>query len=91
MTFDIKDIDMLLYSNGKYWLFEHWNEQGTNIYSKAKYSDLPALMKGAGKILSYTQLDALERGEAIRMKQEDGTTLFFKYINQQGVIHELNS
>ena len=78
---DLKDIDQFLYSKGKYFLFEHWQEDGKNIYSKAKYSTKDDFLKGAGKLLSESQVEALERGESITLKQEDGTTLFFKYID----------
>ncbi|WP_332605463.1 hypothetical protein [Acinetobacter sp. ESBL14] len=78
---DLKDFDQFLYSKGKYWLFEHWNECGTNIYSKSKYPTKDDFLKGAGKLLNQSQTEALERKESITLKQEDGTTLFFKYID----------
>lgn len=73
--------DWLLYSRGCYWLFEHWQENGKNIYSKAKYDTQKEFIKGAGKVLSCEQLDCLKRGESISIKQLDGTTYFFKYVN----------
>ncbi|WP_335954058.1 hypothetical protein [Acinetobacter higginsii] len=74
-------IDQFLYSKGKYLLFEHWQEDGKNIYSKAKYPIKENFLKGAGKLLSEKQIEDLEAGESITLKQEDGTTLFFKYID----------
>ncbi|HCQ9970219.1 TPA: hypothetical protein OMQ72_003200 [Acinetobacter baumannii] len=73
--------NLLLHSQGKYWLFEHWQEDGENIYSKSKYSDKIEFMKGAGKILTDKQIGDLESGESILIKQEDGTTFFFKYVD----------
>ncbi|HEE6447422.1 TPA: hypothetical protein R7R87_003147 [Acinetobacter baumannii] len=76
-----QDIDQFFYSRGKYWLFEHWQEDGKNIYSKSKYNDKIEFMKGAGKILTDKQISDLESGENILIKQEDGTTFFFKYVD----------
>lgn len=73
--------DWMFYSQGKYWLFEHWQEDGKNIYSKSKYNDKIEFLKGAGKILTDKQIGDLESGENILIKQEDGTTFFFKYVD----------
>lgn len=69
------------YSRGVYWLFEHWQEDGKNIYSKAKFKDRDQFIAGAGKHLNSDQMGILECGESILIKQEDGTTFFFKFVN----------
>lgn len=73
--------DSFLYSRGTYWLFEHWNEDGGNIYSKSKYDSELEFLKGAGKLLSAEQLLRVRNGTAVTINQEDGTKLFFKYVN----------
>ena len=73
--------DWALYSRGCYWLFEHWQEDGKNIYGKAKFNDKEQFIAGAGKCLSSDQIETLEKGESISIKQPDGTTYFFKYVN----------
>lgn len=78
---DIKNIDWMLYSNGKYWLYEHWNEAKTNIYGKAKFNSKEEFLKHAGKHLTLEQVESLERGKSLSIPQQDGTTLFFKYVN----------
>lgn len=75
------DYDWLFYSKGTYWLFEHWQEDGKNIYGKAKYDDKAHFLKGAGKHLNQDQINQLENGKNILLKQPDGTTFFFKYVN----------
>ncbi|HAV3549941.1 TPA: hypothetical protein OUD70_001565 [Acinetobacter baumannii] len=77
----MSNFDSLLYSRGKYWLFEHWQEDGKNIYRKAKFEEKEQFLVGAGKVLSEEQLVDLESGKSITIKQEDGTTLFFKYVD----------
>lgn len=77
----MENFEQFLYSNGRYFLFEHWQEDGKNIYSKAKYPNRTEFINGAGKLLSKKQIGDLECGESITLKQEDGTTLFFKYID----------
>ena len=75
------EYDWALYSRGCYWLFEHWQEDGKNIYGKAKFNDKEQFIAGAGKHLSSNQIETLEKGESISIKQPDGTTCFFKYVN----------
>lgn len=77
----MENFEQFLFSKGKYWLFEHWQEDGKNIYSKAKYPNRIEFIKGAGKLLSEKQIGDLECGESITLKQKDGTTLFFKHID----------
>lgn len=78
---DIKNIDWMLYSNGKYWLYEHWNEAKTNIHGKAKFDSKEDFLKHAGKHLTPEQIETLEQGQSVSIPQQDGTTLFFKYVN----------
>ena len=77
----MSEYDLMLYSKGKYWLFEHWREDGKNIYGKAKFEDKANFLAGAGKVLSKKQVADLENGECIIIKQEDGSTFFFKYVD----------
>lgn len=77
----MKPDDSWLYSRGVYWLFEHWKEDGKNIYGKAKFKDKEQFIAGAGKYLSSDQMGILEGGESISIKQRDGTTFFFKFVN----------
>ena len=78
---DIKNLDWMFYSNGKYWLYEHWNEAKTNIYGKAKFESKEDFLKHAGKHLTAEQIESLEKGKSLSILQKDGTTLFFKYVN----------
>ncbi|OCY90953.1 hypothetical protein BFR67_08440 [Acinetobacter pittii] len=78
---EVCESDFLLYSRGKYWLFEHWQEDGKNIYGKAKFKDKDQFLVGAGKVLSEDQLAELESGKSITIKQKDGSTYFFNYVN----------
>lgn len=75
------EFDWALYSRGKYWLFEHWNEQRKNIYSKAKYNSFNDLKKAFEKTLSVEQLAQIESDKHVVIEQEDGTALFFKYVD----------
>ncbi|MBF7687061.1 hypothetical protein I2F31_02205 [Acinetobacter sp. EC24] len=71
----------MFYSKGTYYLFEHWQIDKGNIYSKAKYDSKEQFLLGAGKLLNTEQIDQLDQGESIYLEQEDGTTYFFKYID----------
>lgn len=62
------EYDWALYSRGCYWLFEHWQEDGKNIYGKAKFNDKEQFIAGAGKHLSSNQIETLEKGESISIK-----------------------
>ncbi|WP_168416490.1 hypothetical protein [Acinetobacter indicus] len=75
------NFDLALYSKGKYWLYEHWNEANTNIYGKAKFDSKEDFLKHAGKHLTAEQIETLEQGQSASILQQDGTTLFFKYVN----------
>lgn len=73
--------DEFLYSKGVYYLFEHWQEDKKNIYSKCKYQSKDDLLKGVGKILNTDQLNIIESGKGLILDQPDGTTFFFKFVN----------
>ena len=75
------NFDWALYSKGRYWLYEHWNETNTNIYGKAKFDSKENFLKHAGKHLTTEQIETLEQGQSVSIPQQDGTTLFFKYVN----------
>lgn len=73
--------DAMLYSRGVYWLFEHWQEGGNNIYSKAKYSTQDEFLEGAGKYLTSDEIVKLKKGDSVIIPREDGTKFFFKFVN----------
>lgn len=77
----MEGVEQFLYSKGKYWLFEHWQEDGKNIYSKAKFNSFNELKRNAEKLLTPSQWKLLEIDKKLSVKKEDGTTLFFKYID----------
>lgn len=81
MKISQKDWGTFLYSKGVYYLFEHWQEDKKNIYSKYKYETREALISGIGKDLSKEQLDVLDSGKGLILEQPDGTTFFFKFVN----------
>lgn len=68
-----------LYSKGKYWLFEHYDEN--LVYNKCKYTYQEDFLKGAGGVLTKDQVVALIDGLCITIQQEDGTTFLFKYVD----------
>lgn len=73
--------DAMLYSKGVYWLFEHWKEDGKNIYSKDKFNDKDQFIKHCGKFLTLEQVEFIEKGNSMSIEQPDGTTFFFKFVN----------
>ena len=77
----MNNFDWALYSKGKYWLYEHWNEQRTNIYGKAKYNSFDELKVSFKNILSEDQLTQIESNKQMIIEQKDGTALFFKYVD----------
>lgn len=81
MTINSETLINLFYSRGIYFLFEHWQEDRKNIYSKAKYATEEEFMKGAGKILTPDELVKLKNGDSIKIERDDGTALFFKFVN----------
>lgn len=73
--------DIMLYSKGVYWLFEHWREDGKNIYSKSKYQNKEDFLNGAGRWLTSDEITELKNGKSITIKRDDGTSFFFKFVN----------
>ena len=77
----IKLDESWLYSKGNYYLVEHWQEDGKNIYGKGKYPDRESFLKGCSKHLTEQHIKDIDDGKNVTIPQEDGTTLFFKHCN----------
>lgn len=73
--------ESMFYSKGNYYLVEHWQEDGKNIYGKGKYPDIESFLKWCGKHLTEQDIKDIDDGNNVSIKQPDGTTLFFKHCN----------
>lgn len=78
---DMNNLDQYLYSRGKYWLLEHWNEARTNIYSKAKCETFEQVINGLDKHLTEDHKAELLEKKRLVVDLADGTALFFKYVD----------
>lgn len=74
-------IELMLYSRGTYFLFEHWREDRKNIYSKEKYQNQEEFLNGKGKLLTSGELIELKKGKSIIIERADGTAFFFKFVD----------
>lgn len=81
MNITTKQFEKFLYSKGVYFLFEHWQEDRKNIYSKAKYATQEEFLKGAGRYLTSDELMKIKNGESVIIDRDDGTAFFFKFID----------
>ena len=75
------NIELMLYSRGTYFLFEHWMEDRKNIYSKNKYTTQEDFLNGAGKLLTSSEFIELKKGKSIIIERHDGTAFFFKFVD----------
>lgn len=71
----------MFYSKGKYYLMEHWREDGKNIYSKTKHEIREHFLESYKEYLTEEHIKSIDSGENVLIPQPDGTTLFFKHCN----------